>query len=139
MNSRWEHLKDLEHERPSPQEIADWAARVCRASRKAHIDLWMSWSSDPQAEGLHQLLARLASRIPRTGECGAYRENLLIRAKSVENFRLGRPPELPDGAVPEELSLSSLCTEEAREALERFENSCGRLQQKASQRALQPA
>ena len=82
-----------------------WAHAVCKASRRAHIEMWTRKPTTTEARDLHDVLAELARVIHAHKPGSVYGRNVASRAENAMRYLRGGTPLLVPLATEDESSV----------------------------------
>ena len=91
------HLGALSGEQPEK-----WSRACCELSRKINMATWAGELGKAEVAELISLLKKAATLMCKGGEAKRYRENVLVRIRSLENYLVDGSPALPEDASNEE-------------------------------------
>ena len=90
----------------------DWAHRVCKAARRAHIQVW---SKHPKKQAVRELLAlleQLRDAIAAIANCTIYEGNVKLRIESITSYLDdGLPASLPNPPADEAKAIRAAIEE----------------------------
>lgn len=83
---------------PRGEQPGEWSRVCCELSREINIVTWTEELPKAEVAELIPLLKKAASLMCEGGEAKRYRENVLTRARSLENYLVDGSPALPADA-----------------------------------------
>jgi len=102
--------------RVSGQLTAATGRHACELSRRGHVCIWRTNPPAEEATLFHDVLLTCAEAMEGKSEVLLFRRNMLLRAKSVENWFIGGSPVFPDEVYEDELHLKLEWEEQCRQA-----------------------